>query len=266
MDYKVKIDIFEGPLDLLLHLAKKNRVDIYDIPIAVITEQYLDYIDMIKSMNLELAGEFLLMASNLVYIKSKMLLPVDAAAPEEEDDGVDPRAELIKKLLEYQRFKAAAIELASRDLLGRDVFTRGAPFPIGDLEESEEDVSAFLDINLFDLMAAFRDILNKTPSIHKVDITVDRFKVKDKINHILDTLGEGKSIAFNELFKDDSSKGEVIVTFLAILELAKLLMLKVYQAEAGQSQGIRVFRSGVVAPSGEGFTQGSIDDYEGSAQ
>ncbi len=260
---KVKLDIFEGPLDLLLHLIKKNRVDIYDIPIADITEQYLEYVDMIKTMNLDLAGEFLLMAATLIHIKSKMLLPI----PEEEEEaeeGEDPREELVRKLLEYQRYKEAATELAERRLLGRDVFKRGMPFPIDSLEESEEDESASLiDISVFDLMAAFKEILKRASAVHEIDVTVDRFRVADKINHVLEILNENRSVSFEELFHPSATRGEVIVTFLAILELAKLLMIKIYQSrerEEGSGEGaIRVYRAASLQ-EGESGMEGSTPE------
>ena len=239
MTYQVKLDIFQGPLDLLLHLIKKNRLEISDIPIAAITEQYLEYLDFIKETNLELAGEFVLMASTLVHIKSKMLLPV-IETEEEAEEGPDPRAELIRRLLEYQRFKEAAEELMGRKLLGRDVFRRGASFPLEELGEDEGDVLDFTDVSLFSLMEAFKGILKKAPSVHTVDITVDRFKVQDKINRILETLEGSGSVSFTELFEEGAVKGEVIVTFLAILELAKLLMIKVRQ---GEGEAIRVYHA-----------------------
>lgn len=251
MNYQVKLDIFQGPLDLLLHLIKKNRLEISDIPIAAITEQYLEYLDIIKETNLELAGEFVLMASTLVHIKSKMLLPV-IETEDEVEEGPDPRAELMRRLLEYQRYKEAAEELMGRRLLGRDVFRRGVSFPLEELNEGTEDALDFTDVSLFSLMEAFKDILKKAPSVHTVDITVDRFKVQDKINRILETLEDAGSVVFSELFEEGAVKGEVIVTFLAILELAKLLMIKVRQAgdgEAGEG-AIMVYRAAPPVSSG----------------
>ena len=137
MDYKIKLDIFEGPLDLLLHLIKKNEVDIYDIPIALITGEYLESIEIIKDMTLDLAGEFLLMAATLVHIKSKMLLPPDVAETEEEEEGADPREELVRRLLEYQRYREAARELSEKEILGRDVFSRGPNVSLEGLDEEK---------------------------------------------------------------------------------------------------------------------------------
>lgn len=227
--YNIKLDIFEGPLDLLLHLIKKNEVDIYDIPIAVITEQYLEYIDIIKEMNLDFAGEFLVMAASLVHIKSKMLLPVDEEAPVEEDEGIDPREELVRRLLEYQRYKEAAKELSERPVLGRDVFARGAEMPLDELEEG----IGFMNVSVFDLMQALKDVLAKVPKERTIELTSERFKIADKINHVMEYLGEVKSSTFTSLFHEDSSRGEIVVTFLAILELAKLLMIKIHQTDDG---------------------------------
>lgn len=234
MGYNIKLDIFEGPLDLLLHLIKKNEVDIYDIPVAVITEQYLEYIEMMKEMNLEFAGEFLVMAATLVHIKSKMLLPVDEEAPVEEDEGADPREELIKRLLEYQRYKEAAKELGERPVLGRDIFLRGMEIPLDELEEG----AGFMSVSVFDLMAALKDILAKAPKERTIELTSERFKIADKINHVMEIINSVKSATFTSLFPDEATRGEIVVTFLAILELAKLMMIKIHQTDDG---AIRVY-------------------------
>lgn len=234
MAYNIKLDIFEGPLDLLLHLIKKNEVDIYDIPIAVITEQYLEYIDIMKEMNLDFAGEFLVMAATLVHIKSKMLLPVDAEAPEEEEEGFDPREELVRRLLEYQRYKEAAKDLGSRNLLGRDVFRRGSGV---DLEELEEG-AGLMSVSVFDLMEALKGVLARAPKERAIELTVERFKIADKINFVMERLNAEKSATFTSLFENDATRGEIVVTFLAILELCKLVLIKVHQTEDGV---IRVF-------------------------
>lgn len=243
MAYNIKLDIFEGPLDLLLHLIKKNEVDIYDIPIAVITEQYLEYIDIMKEMNLDFAGEFLVMAATLVHIKSKMLLPVDEEAPEEEEEGFDPREELVKRLLEYRRYKEAARELGERNLLGRDVFSRGAAVDFDGLEEG----AGLMSVSVFDLMEALKGILARAPKGRAIELTVERFKIADKINFIMERLNEAKSATFTSLFEDDATRGEIVVTFLAILELCKLLLIKVHQTGDGV---IRVFVPGP-APDGQ---------------
>lgn len=234
MTYKVQLDIFEGPLDLLLHLIKKDEVDVYDIPIADITRQYLEYIDILKDMNLNLAGEFLLMAATLTHIKSRMLLPIESEELGEEE-GPDPREELVRMLLEYQRYKDAAVELGDRLRLGRDVFRRGA-----ELSLDADDEPALVDVSLFDLMGALKSILESAPKERVLELTAERFSLADKINHVLDILTEKGSATFVSLFGKNATKGEMIVTFLAILELAKLVLIKVHQTEDGI---IRVYPS-----------------------
>lgn len=250
MAYNVKLEIFEGPLDLLLHLIKKSEVDIYDIPISTITEQYLKYLDILKSLNLNMAGEFLVMAASLVHIKSKMLLPpsVDDTDDDDDDEGLDPRGALIRKLLEYQRFKEAGEELFRRLVLGRDVFARGQPLPLDDFDEDDGDLG-FGDVSMYDLMEAFREILKRVPDTYSIDLTVDKFRIKDKINEIMERLSGAKSVLFSELFRVDSVRGEVIVTFLAVLELAKLLMIRLNQSDEG---AIRVYTTSPDgAPAGD---------------
>ncbi len=227
MTYNVKLEVFEGPLDLLLHLIKKNEVDIYSIPIAVITDQYIEYIDVMKEMNLDFAGEFLVMAATLVHIKSRMLLPVEVVDEGSEDAGVDPREELVRRLLEYQRFKDAAAELNARVVLGRDVFPKGQSVTL----EAEEP--GLVNVSLFDLMEAIKGILARAPKGAGLNLTVERFKIADKINYVLERLGSEKSAAFTSLFADRAMRGEIIVTFLAILELAKLQLIKIHQTDDG---------------------------------
>jgi segregation and condensation protein A len=225
MAYKVKLDIFEGPLDLLLYLIKKNEIDIYDIPIAIITEQYLQYLDLMKVLNLDIAGEFLVMASTLTKIKSRMLLPPSEQA--EEEEGEDPRAELIEHLLEYQKYKEAAHQLGSRELLEKDIFVR---------EQREEQLtemdkeSIVIEVNLFDLVDALRKIIErKHLSDRFMEVTVEKILVKDKIVEILQGLKEKQQIIFQSLFDELSTKYEIIVTFLAILELMRLRAVRVFQ-------------------------------------
>jgi segregation and condensation protein A len=231
MAYNVKLEIFEGPLDLLLHLIKNNEVDIYDIPIAKVVEQYIEYIEMMKTMNLELAGEYLVMAATLVHIKSKMLLPLPEE-PDEEEEGPDPREGLVRKLLAYQRYKEAAEELQRRLLLGRDVFTRGMPLPIGDIT-GEDGETGLVETSLIDLMEAFKEILKRVPETYTMDLTVDKFRVVDKINHIMEVLGREKSLVFKDLFHVSATRGEIIVTFLAVLELTRLQLIRVHQGGEG---------------------------------
>ncbi len=230
MAYNVRLEIFEGPLDLLLHLVKKNEVDIYDIPLATITEQYLGYIGMMKEMNLDIAGEFLMMAATLAHLKSKLLLP-PSEGPEErddEDDGITSREELIRRLIEYKKYKGAAEDLSQRLVAGRDVFFRGSQ----EFLESVGEDTGLLNITVFELMDAFRDILRRAPR-ERLSVEPERFKIADKINHIMETLKQEKSALFVALFPKDAGRGEIIVTFLAILELAKLLLIKIFQTPDG---------------------------------
>ena len=216
-NYNVQLEVFEGPLDLLLHLINKNEVEIKDIQIAEITKQYLEYINFLKELNLDIAGEFLVMASTLLHIKSKMLLPID----EEDEDEEDPREELVKKLLEYKQYKEAAMVLNSRAVLGREVFTRKF--------EEEEVLEEEIEADLFELVAAFRQLLEKIPTetFHDV-IATSRFSVADSINEILNKLEYSKLSKLTD-FVENGDKEKIIVTFLAILELCKLKVIKVYQ-------------------------------------
>lgn len=230
--YQIKLDdIFEGPMDLLVHLIKKNEVDIYDIPIAVITKQYLEYIEWMKSMNVDLAGDFLVMAATLTHIKSRMLLP----ASEDESDEEDPRTEITRPLLEYLQMKSAAEDLANRNLLGDNVFSRNP-----NLDKYLTDPNdQMITVGLFELIDAFQKILKRTSSGQAIDLTADLISVKDKISQIVDILEKKGSLTFNELFTADAGKSEIIVTFLAILEMVKLYLLRI--AQHTQSGIIRIF-------------------------
>lgn len=224
MPYDIKIDNFEGPLDLLLHLIRKSEMDIYDIPIAEITAQYLTTIDAMKSLNLDIAGEFLLMAATLVHIKSRLLLP-QSEDEVSEDDEEDPRAELVRRLLEYQKYKEAATELDSRQLLGRDVFARQFPSP--ELATQEED--EFHAIGLYDLMEALRGLIRNIPEASYHDVTFEQLSVTDRINQILSLLAGKENLPFDGLFTPSSSRHEIVVSFLAMLELVKLRMVRLLQ-------------------------------------
>lgn len=230
--YNVHLDKFEGPLDLLLHLIKKNELDIYDISISIITRQYLDYIKLMKELNLEVAGDFLLMASTLLHIKSAMLLPQDGQ--EEGEEELDPRAELIKRLLEYQQYKEAGMVLQSRALLGRDVFIRSCPEVL--LIESRNDECP-LELELFDLVDAFRSLLAHIPaeSFHDV-AAADTLSIADCINNILTLLQERDMVHFEELVSEEQTRERIIVTFLAILELCRLKLIRIFQS--GHQGGI----------------------------
>jgi len=220
--YTVRLDMFEGPLDLLLHLIRKNEINVFDIPIALITEQYLQYLKMMKELNLDIAGDYLLMASTLLQIKSKMLLPV--SSEEEEEGEEDPRAELVRRLLEYQRYKEAATELERRPMKDRDFFVRSVP------EDVTEPREERFEVNLFELLEAFRQVLArvKSESVHEVQL--EPITVEEKIEQILSLLQkEKRSIAFHHLFPETVTRPMVVVTFLAILELVKTRLVRVFQ-------------------------------------
>ena len=224
--YNVKIPAFEGPFDLLLHLIKENKVDIYDIPIAVITGQYLQYLEMMEELDLDMAGDFLVMAATLIHIKSRMLLPVDEEAPGEEQE--DPRLELIQRLLEYQTFKDASLGLREKEEEWMNIFHRE---PIKDEEaeaESTEPELYLFDVNLFDLLGALKEILNTAPP-EIVRITREALTVKDKISHIMEMLENNETVRFEDLFKEDRSRIQIVVTFVALLELIRLGLVRAYQ-------------------------------------
>jgi segregation and condensation protein A len=238
--YAVKLPAFEGPLDFLLHLIKKNEINIYDIPIALITRQYLEYLDLIKSLNLAVAGEFLVMAATLIHIKSKMLLPPSETDEEEEDE--DPRTELVMRLLEYQRFKEAAQSLEAREQEWREVFHR--PASLGSAEPSDE--INLVDLSLFDLLEALRGVMQRAPEKKDLEIVVDALSVQERMGLILDRLDEQESITFTSLFDDDTTRLAMVVTFLALLELIRLKRLRILQTELFGA--IRIWKSTSLQP------------------
>jgi len=221
--YEIKLDkVFEGPMALLVHLIKKNEVDICDIPIAVITQQYLAYIEWIKLMNIDFAGDFLVMASTLTQIKSRMLLPTHGI----EDDEEDPRLALTKPLQEYLEMQSVAEQLASRNLLGEHTFVR----PLAEQDYTKlPDEEPYVQVGLFELIEAFQKILANISDDHRLELTTDRITVKEKISEIVDILEEKNSLTFYELFSNDANKAEIIVTFLALLEMVKLNLLQIVQ-------------------------------------
>ena len=236
MSYEIKLDIFEGPLDLLLYLIRKNEIDIYNIPIALITEQYLEYLDMMRSLNLDLAGEYLVLAATLIHIKSRLLLP-PVEDEEGGEEGQDPRAELVRQLLEYQAFKEAALTLEARPLLDRDVFSRGSTAE--DPEAVEDEEEATIEVGIFELVQAFRAIIAGLDKSDDLVIDTERMSLKDRINEIMEQLSEKKQLTFTELLGERTDRRGVVYTFLAILELMKLRMIKAYQS--GSFGAIRLF-------------------------
>lgn len=227
----VRLEIFEGPLDLLLHLIKKSDLDIYDIPIAEITREYLSCLTLMKDLNLETAGEFLVMASTLMQIKAQMLLPSPDA--ESQESGPDPRAELVNKLLEYQRFKEAAGILSGYKEKAKDIYYRAIP-------PHFEEADFALQASVFDLLGAFKRVLEQAPrevgQILREEITIEA-----KIRELLDLLGERSSVSFEELFSTRGRRLDLIVTFLALLELIRLKQVVALQSEVFGS--IRVYRA-----------------------
>ena len=221
--YRVKLEIFEGPLDLLLYLIKKDEIDIYDIPIARITEQYLAYLDMMQELDISVAGDFLVMASTLIYIKSKMLLPPDPKVDGEEDLGDDPRAELVERLLEYQKFKSAAQMLYSRGEIESACYTRG---PL-ETDSSNPEIST----TLFDLLRVFREVLKRAEAQIEMEIARDEMTIAEKLAQIHAMLEESERINVRELFEMSRSKRELIITFLALLELVKEWKIYLIQNE-----------------------------------
>jgi segregation and condensation protein A len=226
MTYKLKLDIFEGPLDLLLYLIKKDDIDIADIPIAQITDQYLQYIEVMKMLDLDIVGDFLVMAATLMHIKSKMLLPSDPAG--EEDNEEDPRDELVRRLLDYKRIKQAADQLQERESLRQDLFRR--MIDEERLKEIKEDArEVMFEATLFDLISAFTAALNRLGDKQIYEVTSEEFTVEDKIHDILHLLVESDNIMLSELFARARSKIEMIVTFLAVLELIRLKEISITQ-------------------------------------
>ena len=225
MTYKVKLEVFEGPLDLLLYLIKKEEIDIYDIPISRITDQYLEYMELMKLLDLNIAGEFLVMAATLMHIKSKMLLPPDQSEADAEQEE-DPRAELVRRLLEYKKFKVAASELSSMEQKQRHFFAR-AGIPYKD-EAPQKD--RLFEASLFDLITAFTKVLKDVPREIFHSVVKDEFTVSEKIHDILHLLLEKKMMLFTELFKPARNKFEIITMFLAILELIKMKEVIVMQS------------------------------------
>jgi segregation and condensation protein A len=223
--YRVQLPVFEGPLDLLLHLIQQHELDIFDIPIAFITQKYVEYVTLMQDLNIDIASEYLVMAATLTHIKSKMLLPASPDDEDEEDEfDIDPRAELVRRLLEYQKYREAAAELGDRMILGRDVFTRGAPAP------SVEGPAPLAPVGLFKLLDAFQAVLKRAKQGADHQIDVDRFSISDRINQLSDILRERRRVDFEDLFSDSQTRADLIVTFLALLEMTRVRLIRLMQA------------------------------------
>ncbi len=225
----IKLQLFEGPLDLLLHLIKKNEVDIYDIPIAAITEQYIEYLELMKDMDLQIVGEYLVIAAELSLIKSRMLLP----KPVIEEDEEDPRAELVRRLIEYQRYKDAASDLIGREILGRDVFKRDFD---GTAYEIEEEVE-LVPVDLWSLIETFKEFYQRRSHLWAEEIVyqVEGVTIEEKIAEVLERLKEKTMLRFEEFFDECSSKFELVITFLALLELSRTENVLVSQESPGSA-------------------------------
>ena len=232
-DYKVNLDVFEGPLDLLLYLIRREELDIYDIPIEHITKQYMAYLDIMRQLNLDVAGEFIVMAATLMVIKSRMLLPVERRAANEDgtEEWVDPRLDLVRQLIEYKKFKDAAIRLETMEALTANSFDYGGGRP--KFEKTAADARGALShLDLYDLLTAFQEVLARANELPHEELKGSRFSVPEKMDIVLNRARSEGQVAFVSLFAEDAPKGEIIVTFLALLELIRQHRVIVYQNAA----------------------------------
>jgi segregation and condensation protein A len=250
--FRIALPSFEGPLDLLLHLIKEHKLDIFDIPIALIAEKYVEYLAKMREINLDIAGEFLVMASTLAHIKSRLLLPRQDVPidPEAQEEGADPRAELVRRLLDYQKYKAAALQLATYPILDRDVFTRkvapeAVPIP-------EEEVG-FVEISIYKLIEALDRVLQTAAPELQHEVIRERISLTEAIHSLADRLREGGSLSFYSLFEGFKQRAQIVVTFLAILEMCKLKLIRVIQGEDGDI---------TVMPKGEALSQLSDSEVD----
>jgi segregation and condensation protein A len=226
-EFRVQLPLFEGPLDLLLHLIKKHELQILDLPIAFVTERYLEYLGVMRELDLEVAGEYLLMAATLAHIKSKMLLPRTPDEQQDDGDGVeeqDPRLELIRRLLEYQKYKAVAEQLGDRAVAGRDVFGRGQA-------EDIEGPTPLAEVGLFKLLDAFQAILGRAKDRLAFEITAEGITIHERMTQITELLRERRTCNFEALFEGDVTRYEVVVTFLALLEMTRMRLARIHQPD-----------------------------------
>ncbi len=270
--YSVELDVFEGPLDLLLHLVKKHELDIFDIPISFVTKKYLEYLDLLKSLNLDVAGEYLLMAATLAYIKSRELLPATEARGEAESEDAeaegeeaDPRQELIRRLLEYQKYKEAAERLGARPVVGRNIWTRGAPQEEVLAENIDgKAIAPLAEFPVTRLLDALDRIMSKAKLTVSHNVSIDRLSVSQCINALSDRLEAEGRISLSSCFgflqrpsTEEEARHEVVVTFLSILEMGKLGLIRVSQLEMrdGEDTDEEIFIESAV----EGLKQQLID-------
>lgn len=238
MTYQVKLEVFEGPLDLLLHLIKKDEIDIYNIPVSRITEEYLQYLEMLKMLNLEIAGEFLVMAATLLQIKSRKLLPV-AVKEDETQEDLDPYQELVRQLLDYKRFKEVAKALEVKETEQQKVFTRPAQ-----KIERIGDEEYIIEASLFDLLDAFKNVLKASNATVR-EIIQEEIKIEERVRIIREKLTAKESLTFEEIFTPESTRMEMVVTFLAMLELIKMKEIRILQTRLFDK--IRIFKNRTAA-------------------
>jgi segregation and condensation protein A len=235
--FPVKLEVFEGPLDLLLHLIKKHELDIYDIPIALITRQYLDYIGLMEELQLDVAGDFLVMAATLIHIKSRSLLP--RPAPEQEDPEEDPREALVRRLVEHQKFKAAAELLHDKETVRSAQWARPDE-RIAALAGEGLDKEPELEVDLFSLMTAFKAVVERAKQRPVTYLPMEQMSIEQRIEQLLHRLEGVEAVGFEELFDDVAGNAHLIVTFLAVLEMIRLKVLRVFQSGTGGP--IRVYK------------------------
>ncbi|MBP5791072.1 MAG: segregation/condensation protein A [Kiritimatiellae bacterium] len=257
-DYKVRLDVFEGPLDLLLYLIRREELDIYDIPIDLVASEYMKFISEARELNLDIAGEFIVMAATLMMIKSRMLLPVDRRAVREdgEEEWVDPRLDLVRQLVEYKKFKDAAERLSRLELERANAFDYGGGRP--KFEKTAADAKgALANLDLYDLLTAFQEVLARANEVPHEELKGIRYSVPDKMDYVLERTRRDGQVAFTQLFPEEAPKGEIIVTFLALLELLRQHRVIVYQNAA--------FHEITILPSREEPDEKPLerpDDYE----
>jgi len=237
--YRVELPVFEGPLDLLLHLIRKHEIDIFDIPIAKILDEYLAYLEWMRALNLDVAGEFLVMASTLAQIKSRLLLPPEQQPEDEEQQPQeDPRAELVRRLLEYQRYQEAAEQLKQRPVLLRDVFARQKA---GEPPEPEADQQEpFAEVSLFRLIEALDKVMRKAALTVPHEVIVERISLATRIEELAELLAQKTEVTFEELFGEQPTRRLVVVTFFALLEMTRLKMIRLHQAQDSETIYVRV--------------------------
>jgi len=235
---RIKLQSFEGPLDLLVHLIKKNQMNVYDIQISVITKQYLEYLNLLQELNLDVASDFLVMAATLIHIKSKMLLPRPETAAGDPGEEEDPRDTLVRRLLEHQKFKAAAELLHDKETLRNAQWGR----PDSRIEEiAGDDYEPEFEVDLFTLLSAFKQVLERARERPPVVLPAEEIPIELRIDQLLERLSETEACGFEDLFDDVAGRTEMIVTFLAMLEMIRLKLIRVFQT-GGAGGAIRIYK------------------------